>query len=708
MNFSITKKIKTLGQLISDGNYREIRQRIFSQLSKNNEKIASKTPRELFLLNAQRELQEFLFSRGTLIFQTSDRPKITILLVLFNKAELTFQCLKSLQNNISLSTPCELLIIDNCSSDETYLLLDTIKGAQIIRNEENVGFLLACNQAIPQISSEYLLLLNNDTVVNPGAVDIALSIFDEEDHVGAVGGRIVLPDNTLQEAGNILWNNGTCIGYGRGFSPTDYRCMFRRQVDYCSGAFLLTKSSLFKQAGGFDPAFMPAYYEETDYCAWLQQNGFKIFFEPRVSLMHFEFGSSEKLAKAFELMNTNRKKFFEKNKNLLTLKAEADNTNILNHRCANPQKRILYVDDRVPHKNLGAGFPRSNHIVNELIINGYFVTIFPTLQAYENWKQIFSDISPNVEVVNPGGIEQFDKFLFERPRYYDVIWISRPHNMKLLESSVRRYLDSSMCKLVYDAEAIFSLRKDLELQARGETEKGLVSLNLRDELELASKADAIVAVSEHEARLFCENSQNKVFTVGHDLVRYPTNRDFSKRTDVVFLGSLHGHPSPNSDSLIWFLESVLPHIKTQLAFFPKIKVVGCCSDAVLKLMEKYRLSIEIVGQVESVFTYLETARVAIIPTRYAAGIPQKAFDIASAALPIVCTELIAMQMNWESGKQCLSCSWQNPEIFAQHCIALYTERELWESIHSELIKFSTEYSSKMSVSTSIKTLLRGL
>ena len=115
-----------------------------------------------------------------------------------------------------------------------------------------------------------LLLLNNDAQLLPGRRRGGTGEPSRGDpSIGAVGGRVILSDGTLQEAGSIVWNDGTCLGYGRGRSPNDPEFMFRRDVDYCSGAFLLTPTALFRRLGGFDERYAPAYYEETDYCVRL-------------------------------------------------------------------------------------------------------------------------------------------------------------------------------------------------------------------------------------------------------------------------------------------------------------------------------------------------------------------------------------------------------------------------------------------------------
>src|SRR5262249_49150232 len=156
-----------------------------------------------------------------------------------------------------------------------------------IRNSENRNFLLAVNQAALEARGRYLLLLNNDAQLLPGSLRAALDTIESEPGIGAVGGRLILFDGSLQEAGSIIWRDGSCLGYGRGDNPFASSYMFRRDVDYCSGAFLLTPLELWKKLGGFDEAFVPAYYEETDYCVRLWEHGFRVVYEPAAVLMHY-------------------------------------------------------------------------------------------------------------------------------------------------------------------------------------------------------------------------------------------------------------------------------------------------------------------------------------------------------------------------------------------------------------------------------------
>lgn len=235
-------------------------------------------------------LESFLASDTGLELPMSEAPRVSILLVLHNQAALTLECIRSIAGRHRGSY--ELVIVDNASTDETSQLLARIHGATIIRNRENVHFVRAANQAARKARGEYLLFLNNDAQVLDDGIARAVATLESDDTVGAVGARIILADGSLQEAGSIIWRDGSCSGYGRGSSPDDPWFMFRRPADFCSAAFLLTPSKLFLDNGCFDEDYAPAYYEETDYCVRLWKQGKRVIYDPGIVVLHHEGASA--------------------------------------------------------------------------------------------------------------------------------------------------------------------------------------------------------------------------------------------------------------------------------------------------------------------------------------------------------------------------------------------------------------------------------
>ena len=143
----------------------------------------------------------------------------------------------------------------------------------------------------------------------PGALAAALSTLDTSPDIGAVGGQLILPSGRLQEAGSIVWTDSSTLGYARNIDADAGEAMFRRDVDYCSGAFLLTPLAFWNRLGGFNEAFVPAYYEEADYCMRLREHSLRVVYEPSAVIDHFEFGSETKRSNTLKMSRANQKKF---------------------------------------------------------------------------------------------------------------------------------------------------------------------------------------------------------------------------------------------------------------------------------------------------------------------------------------------------------------------------------------------------------------
>jgi GT2 family glycosyltransferase len=665
--------------------YQRIRGRIPFYFKLHTQKTPILDAKQEFLTKSGSLFDEFLFTEQRLRFNSSEKPTLSIVLILWNKCELTYMCLRSLLNLNASQLAFEIIIIDNDSKDRTRTMLDRIDGIRVHYNAKNLGFLKACNQALELVRGEELLFLNNDTEVHPGAIEAAVETLRANPTHGAVGARIILPSGVLQEAGNIMWNDGTCLGYARGYVPHSPEVMFQRETDYCSGAFLLTRTRLFQETGGFDERYLPAYYEETDYCMELRKRGFKIIYEPRSVINHFEFGSAELSSKAMETMGRNRLKFLDKHREFLA-SFPKPSTNLLNFRLPRTAKRILYIEDRVPHLDHGAGFPRSNKTLSAIAELGYDVSLYPTFEPPEAWSTVYRDMPRNVEVVLNKFFRGLPQFLKERENFYDLIWVCRPHNMHFLITNCPELFSNSKVRIVYDAEALFSERMKLEAKIRPVSPKEIQKA-VHEEYGIAEKVSHIVSVSHYEADLWRKNVKSAPITVlGHDYSCDPSPISFSERRDFVFFGSLHGKDSPNADSLFWFLDTILPQINARLKEKAKLAIVGH-SYLSPRLFEKYEDEVELVGTVQDLKQELGRYRVMVIPTRFAAGLPQKAFDAAKYGIPTVCTDLIANQMGWQHGAETLCSPIEDSHAFARNCVDLYEDEQKWTSIRSASLKY---------------------
>lgn len=631
-----------------------------------------------FLDSCHASLSAFLAAGERLRFLQHDRPVVSVLLVLHNRADLTLRCLQALRERASV--PIELVIVDNDSTDETPTLLDRLDGTHVIRPGENLGFLRACNLAALAARGEYLLFLNNDTEIQAGSLAAALETIARDSSVGAVGGRLVFPDGRLQEAGSIIWNDGSCLGYGRGDSPWKPEYSFVRDVDFCSAAFLLTPRSLFLELGGFDERYQPAYYEDADYCVRLWKAGKRVVYTPRALVTHVEFASSSSAATAVTMQLERRRIFVEAHREWLAGQVPPSTDGVLRARSRHRTgQRILVIDDAVPHTTIGFGFPRAASLLTTLVELGHFVTLCPTAGVDELWERVYADIPPSVEVLLGYGPRHLGDVFRERSGYYDSIVVSRSHNMALLRAKLgepKQWMRG--VRVVYDAEAITAVREVGHRRLLGEVlDEADAQRLVGAELALAGGVDAVLAVSEQERRQFDAVAPGRAHIVSQAIEQTPTMRPFHARSGMLFVGSFH-ELSPNADAVIWFVTRVLPVLRERVGENVPLTIVGQDPPDALKKLQGGAVSI--VGRVADLGPLYDEARVFVAPTRFAAGIPLKVGHAAAHGLPVVATSLLAGQLEWRDGRELLVAD--SPAAFAAACAALYQDQSLWARVRA--------------------------
>ncbi|MBE65572.1 MAG: glycosyl transferase family 2, partial [Gammaproteobacteria bacterium] len=647
---------------------------------------------------AKKELEALFRSSKRLVFPKEGDINLSIIVVLYNQAHLGLLCFKSLLDHADVRY--ELIIIDNASKDRTEDLLARVENAEIIRNDKNLGFLEAVNQGSAIAKGKYMLLLNNDAIIEESSLSNAIHTIDNDTEVGAVGGRIQLIDGTLQEAGSIIWNDGSCFGYGRGENPDDPKFMFSRQVDYCSGAFLLFRKADFIRLGGFDMDFAPAYYEESDFCIRLQKLGLKIVYNPRVKIKHYEFASSGNIADALSLQKRNRGTFLKKHSDWLVTKYAPTQKNALFARSANNFPNILLIDDRVPHPALGSGYPRCSHILNGLASFDYNVTLFPLQFPIDDWRSCYETLNDSIEIILNKGKAGLKDFLRSRAGFFQHIVISRVHNMEVFENIIGG--DKSLLEnvnIIYDAEALTASREILRKSLHGQyVSKNQQVAMIRGEMDKCRMADSVIAVSKQEAETYRDHGIKNVHVLGHRIVPNPGSNNFIDREGLLFVGALRDDGSPNVDSLLWFCINVLPLIQEELKI--KIYVVGDLGASSLFTIQKENISF--LGKVKDLNVIYNQCRVFIAPTRFAAGIPHKVHEAAASGIPCVTTGLLAEQLQWTHEKELLIGN--TSEKFAAECIRLYRDQRLWEDIRKHGLNAVKEDCSKATFRNNLKSI----
>ncbi len=220
-------------------------------------------------------------------------PTASIVIPVFNNLDFTQQCLEQLQASVVRDfDDGQVVVVDDASTDGTSAFLERWVERDdrhhVLRNADNRGFVFSCNRGAEFASADILVFLNNDTLPMPGWLQPLLALLRDTPDAGVVGGKLVYPDGRLQEAGGVVFSDGSACNFGKGLPAGAPLCNFLREVDYCSGALLATPRSLFVESGGFDAQFAPGYYEDTDYCFRVRDRGYRVYYQPESVVVHFE------------------------------------------------------------------------------------------------------------------------------------------------------------------------------------------------------------------------------------------------------------------------------------------------------------------------------------------------------------------------------------------------------------------------------------
>jgi GT2 family glycosyltransferase len=210
----------------------------------------------------------------------------SVVIPVHNRAALTARCLDAL-----LAAPddvlAEIIVVDDASTDSTPGVLAERSDVRVVRHNRNAGFATSCNDGVAAAGSEWVVLLNNDTIPQPGWLDSLVRYASASERVGAVGSKLLFPDRTIQHAGVVFDHELTPRHVYLGF-PADHPAVAKsREFQAITGACMLVRRDLFQETGGFDTAFLNV-YEDIDLCLRLRKSGYEVHYCHESVLYHLE------------------------------------------------------------------------------------------------------------------------------------------------------------------------------------------------------------------------------------------------------------------------------------------------------------------------------------------------------------------------------------------------------------------------------------
>ncbi|MGH3513919.1 MAG: glycosyltransferase, partial [Pseudonocardiaceae bacterium] len=617
---------------------------------------------------------------GPVTLWTSTSPLLSIVVPVHGKWDYTRACLASIAAHRP-AVPFEVLVVDDASPDRTAELVAASPGVRLVRTERNVGFIGACNLGANHARGSYLLFLNNDTEVQPGALDALVDAADSDDRIGLVGAMLVYPDGRLQESGGIIWADGSGWNYGRDRDAHAPQFQVRRDVDYCSGAAVLVRQELFEAVGGFDQRYAPAYYEDTDLAFAIRATGHRTIVEPRAVVMHHEGVShgTDLTGGVKRFQEVNRAQFVDKwASSLAEHLPAASELNVWLARQRGPAGHrgglVLVADHQVPMPDRDSGSMRMHRLLLALVELGQRVVFFPCngalLQPYT------ADLQRHGITVIADAAGQ-DTFLREAGAALHLAVLSRPQvGWKLLEELRMR---APRCLVGYDTVDVHFLRlqRQAELAAATGDETtatalaGKAAASRELELGLVRAADLTLVVSEHEQALLRslvpEADVRVLSNVHHRAAELPGPQG---RAGLLFVGSFDH--LPNRDAVAWMAREVLPLVHRRHPG-TVLHVVGSNpSPDVLELADD---TVEIHGWVADLVPLHQRCRLSVAPLRYGAGVKGKVGESMAAGLPTVCTPVAVEGMGLVDGEHVLVAA--DARGFADQVVALRDDDALW-------------------------------
>ena len=612
-----------------------------------------------------------------LVVPEHSEPLVSIIVPVYNQWAYTAKCIRSVIESVE-GTPYEIILADDCSNDETQEADKLLTNVKISKPECNVGFLLNCNLAAEQASGKYIVLLNNDTLVHKGWLESLVKVAEQDDTVGLVGSKLVYEDGSLQEAGGIVWRDASAWNFGNGDDPNKPEYNYLKKVDYISGASILIRSSCWKELGGFDTRYVPAYYEDTDFAFALVDRGYKVVYQPKSVVTHFEGKShgtdTSSGLKAYQIVN--QKKFREKWRFRLSQHQLANGqcTFQARDRSLN-QRTILIVDHYVPWFDQDAGSRSTFMYIRFFVDQGYNVKFI---------GDNFYPHQPYTDVLEQMGVEvlhgkyyanHWKEWFIQNKSYIDLVYLHRPH---IAEKYIDFIKEHSSAKILYQCHDLHHWRLGRSAKINGCTQTQLEADKWKNkELTLFNKSDLGLTFSYDEKAylkeldLDCKVEQVPLFLYDHKQLQNKSP-EFSKRDDFMFVGGFNH--TPNAEGVLWFLEKVFPIVLKSLPDL-KFHIIGSKMPDRIRQFESGNVIIHGFISDSELERMYNQVKVNILPLLHGAGVKGKLVESLYFGTPIVSTSIGIEGIGEASVK-----GYDDPIEFANELVNLLVDESSWTAL----------------------------
>ncbi len=611
-----------------------------------------------------------------------DKPLVSVIIPVYGNLDYTLRCLASIASHPPHAA-FEVIVVDDCSPDKSWeVLSQKVKGLRLLRNNNNEGFIRSCNNGAKAAQGHYLYFLNNDTEVTEGWLDALLSTFSDFPGTGLAGSKLVYPDGSLQEAGGIIWNDGSASNFGRFQDPRLPLFNYAREVDYCSGASIMVSKTLFEELGGFDPFYSPAYCEDSDLALKIRDKGLRVIYQPLSMIFHHEGVTSgtdtSQGVKTYQVENT--RKLFERWQERLQFH-QARGNDVDNAKDRKATRRVLVIDHCTPTPDADAGSVTLFNLLLLLREMDFQVTFIPESNFLYMPEYTTALQRNGIEVLYAPFCTSVKEHLKEQGARYDLALLVRPTVVENYVKMVRKYC--AKAKILFETADLHHLRMGREALLLNDLKKKKAADQMKVlELRAMQEVDATIIRSSAELELLqsvITNEKLHLFPLIMDAKG--TNKTFSERKDIIFVGG-YQH-SPNVDAAKYFVEQIMPLLREQLPGV-RFHIVGSNPpDEITALASD---DVVVTGFVKELNPLLDQMRVSVAPLRYGAGIKGKVGTAMAAGLPVVATSLAGEGMQLKDRENIIIAD--GADVMAQAIVEVYQDAALWNQLSSNGVAFA--------------------
>lgn len=603
-------------------------------------------------------------------FPSFSDPLVSIVIPCYNHFDVTMRCLRALLKNTK-DVSYEVIIADDHSKDETRNIGKYASNVRYIANKKDNGFVNNCNSGASIAKGKYLYFLNNDTEVQPCYLKPLTDLIESDPGIGIVGSMLIFADGTLQESGGQIFEDSRGSNVGRGLrNIDDVTVNYVRDTDYISGAALMIRNDLFRELGGFDEVYSPAYCEDSDLClrVWYRKHK-RVVIQPKSRVVHLE-GQSFPSAKKEALIQRNNQTLFRRF--FAELSAHhccAEHNSFVFKDHASHKQQMLVIDWKILSTSFDTGSRVTFQYMRLFREMGMNVKYYP-MDVFLEKHEFLEDLEQiGVEVI----FEDFASYIARNGKFFDYVFVNRPN---VTQRYLRQLRFFTRAQIIYQGHDLHYLRRYRENLAIKKPDAEEIMLKERkEEFDVIRYCDLPCFVSQDEVDLV-----NKAMPFSHCIklpiflfdVRNMTKvYKAAERKDICFVAGFQH--SPNIDGACWFVNKVWPAVKKKIPDL-KIYIIGSKPSAEVRALASD--SVIVTGYVtdEELEDYYSKVRMAVIPLNFGAGVKGKTVEAVYNKVPVLTTKIGAEGIDNSMGVLTVE---NDAESFSAKLIEMYNnEKEL--------------------------------